>query len=149
MPKRKYSVGFKSRVALEAIKGQKRLAELSKEYGVSVNQISLWKQEAIRNIDLLFGGDRSRRGGVKEKDSQIRDLRAKVGELTMERDFFEQTCKMVSWKQDARSFVRKGLKDSKGREISVSRQCRYLGISRSTFYYKKYRKTKEGPRGDE
>ena len=27
-----------------------------------------------------------------------------------------------------------------GREISVSRQCRYLGISRSTLYYKKRRK---------
>ena len=35
--------------------------------------------------------------------------------------------------------MRKGLKDTKGREISVSRQCRYLGISRSTVYYKKRR----------
>ena len=35
--------------------------------------------------------------------------------------------------------MRKGLKDTRGREISVSRQCRYLGISRSTVYYKKRR----------
>ena len=36
--------------------------------------------------------------------------------------------------------MRKGLKDTKGREISVSRQCRYLGISRSTVYYRKCRR---------
>ena len=82
MARRKYNAKFKSRVALEAIREQKTLAELSKEYEVSVSQISLWKQEAIRNMDMLFGGDRSRRE-IKEKDSQIKDLRTKVGELTM------------------------------------------------------------------
>ena len=121
-----YSAKFKSRVALEAIREQKTLAELaaptqlplgnmkvnfhctrlhaklSKEYEVSVNQISLWKQEAIKNMDMLFGGDRSWRE-IKEKDSQIKDLRTKVGELTMERDFFEQACKMVSRKKNAGS----------------------------------------------
>ena len=102
MPRRKYSAKFKSRVALEAIREQKTLAELSKEYEVSVNQISLWKQEAIRNMDMLFGGDRSRRE-IKEMSSQIKDLRTKVGELTMERDFFEQACKMVSRKKNAGS----------------------------------------------
>ena len=100
MPRRKYSAKFKSREALEAIREQKTLAELSKEYEVSVNQISLWKQEAIKNMDMLFGGDRLQRE-IKEKDSQIKDLRTKVGELTMKRDFFEQACKMVSWKKNA------------------------------------------------
>ena len=122
----KYSAKFKSREALEAIREQKTLAELatptqlplgimkvnlhctrllaelSKEYEVSVNQISLWKQEAIKNMDMLFGGDRSRRE-IKEMSTQIKDLRTKVGELTMERDFFEQACKMVSRKKNAGS----------------------------------------------
>ena len=89
MPRRKYSAKFKSRVALKAIREQKTLAELSKEYEVSVNQISLWKQEAIKNMEMLFGGDRSRRE-IKEKDSQIKDLRMKVGELTMERDYLDK-----------------------------------------------------------
>ena len=89
MPRRKYSAKFKSRVALEAIREQKTLAELSKEYEVSVNQISLWKQEAIRNMEMLFGGDRSRRE-IKEMSTQIKDLRTKVGELTMERDYLDK-----------------------------------------------------------
>ena len=113
MARRKYSAKFKSRVALEAIREQKTLAELaaptqlplgnmkvnfhctrlhaelSKEYEVSVNQISLWKQEAIKNMDMLFDGDRSRRE-IKEMSTQIKDLRTKVGELTMERDYLDK-----------------------------------------------------------
>ena len=100
MARRKYSAKFKSHVALEAIREQKTLAELSKEYEVSVNQISLWKQEAIKNMEALFGGERSRRE-VKEMGVQIRDLQAKVGELTMERDFFAQACKRVSRKKSS------------------------------------------------
>ena len=83
----KFSAKFKSHVALEAIREQKTLAELSKEYEVSVNQISLWKQEAIKNMEALFGGERSQRE-VKEMGEQIKNLQAKVGELTMERDFW-------------------------------------------------------------
>ena len=74
-------------MALETISEQKKLAELSREYEVSVNQISLWKQEAIRNMELSFGGTRSRKEGAY-KDEHIEKLQSKVGELTMERDFF-------------------------------------------------------------
>ena len=43
-------------VALAAIREHKTLAELLKEFEVSPNQISQWKQEAIRNMDKAFGG---------------------------------------------------------------------------------------------
>ena len=62
-------------------------AKLSRVCEVSVNQINLWKQETIKNMDMLFGGGRSRRE-IKEMSMQIKDLRTRVGELTMERDFF-------------------------------------------------------------
>ena len=87
MSRIKYSNKFKARMALETISEQKKLAELSREYEVSVNQISLWKQEAIRNMELSFGGTRSRKEGAY-KDEHIEKLQSKVGELTMERDFF-------------------------------------------------------------
>ena len=69
--RRKFTNKFKAMVALAAIREQKTLAELSKEFEVSPNQISQWKQEAIRK------------------------LREKVGELTIERDFFEDACKRL------------------------------------------------------
>ena len=95
MSRLKYSNKFKARVALEAIREQKTLSELSREYEVSVNQISLWKQEAIRNMELSFGGSKLQKE-ESDKDERIKKLQSKVGELTMERDFFAEACKSVS-----------------------------------------------------
>lgn len=62
-------------------------------FKVSPNQISQWKQEAIRNMEKAFGG----KGDEKSEDDEksIRKLREKVGELTIERDFFEDACKRL------------------------------------------------------
>ena len=95
MSRLKYSNKFKTRVALEATREQKTFRELSREYEVSVNQISLWKLEAICNMELSFGGGKLRKEEA-EKDERIKKLQSKVGELTMERDFFAEACKSVS-----------------------------------------------------
>ena len=88
--RRKFTNKFKAMVALAAIREQKTLAELSKEFEVSPNQISQWKQEAIRNMEKAFGGK-----GDEKSEKSIRKLREKVGELTIERDFFEDACKRL------------------------------------------------------
>lgn len=86
--RRKFTDKFKATVALAAIKEQKTLAELSKEFEVSPNQISLWKQEALKNMDKLFVGKTTAQKSVKgdSQGEEIRKLREKVGELTIERD---------------------------------------------------------------
>ena len=43
MVRKKYSKELKARIALDAIKGQKTIAELASEYGIHANQISIWK----------------------------------------------------------------------------------------------------------
>ncbi|NLJ19775.1 MAG: transposase, partial [Bacteroidales bacterium] len=45
--RRKFSAGFKAKVAIEAIKERESLAELSKRFEVHPNMISKWKQEFI------------------------------------------------------------------------------------------------------
>jgi transposase len=47
MGRKKYSKELKARIALDAIKGQKTIAELTSEYGVHANQISLWKKQLL------------------------------------------------------------------------------------------------------
>ena len=91
--RRKFTNKFKAMVALAAIREQKTLAELSKEFEVSPNQISQWKQEAIRNMEKAFG--EKGKGKSEEDEKSIRKLREKVGELTIERDFFEDACKRL------------------------------------------------------
>ena len=59
MDYKRHDSGFKARVALEAIRGEKTLQELSQEYGVHPNQISRWKKEAEENMVKVFERDKA------------------------------------------------------------------------------------------
>jgi len=86
MTKRKrYSAEFKAKVALEAIKGEQTISELASRYGLHPNMITNWKRQAINNMAATFAGkvDRAR----KNEEARIKDLHAKIGQLTVERDF--------------------------------------------------------------
>jgi transposase len=83
-PRRNHAPAFKARVALEALKGQKTLAELAKQYDVHPNQISTWKDELMVRAGELFGGAAAEGAVDRQK---LHDLHAKIGELTVERDF--------------------------------------------------------------
>jgi len=87
MGKRKsYSTSFKSKVALEAIQGDMTIAELASKYGLNPNLITRWKKQAVEGMKETF----SRGGHAAQKGSDqalIKELHAKIGELTVERDF--------------------------------------------------------------
>lgn len=82
--RRKFSAAFKAKVAMAAMRGDKTLAELAEQFGVHANQISTWKKQLQDEADQLFdsGGNERRK---HEKD--LEKLHAKIGQLTMERDF--------------------------------------------------------------
>ena len=54
MGRKKYSKQLKSQIALDAIKGQKTIAELASEYGVHANQISIWKKQLLDAAPAAF-----------------------------------------------------------------------------------------------
>jgi transposase len=86
MKKRKnHSADFKARVALEAIREEMTLAELSKKYGVHANQISTWKRVALDNMSSAF--ERRRRAPDTPSSADIEKLHSKIGQLVVERDF--------------------------------------------------------------
>ena len=85
--RRNHSASFKPKVAVAAIRGDKTLAELSKQFDVHQNQIQDWRRKLLDQADQVFG-----RGGASPSESEhkVKELHAKIGELTMERDFLEQ-----------------------------------------------------------
>lgn len=86
--RRRFSADFKAKVALEALRGELTLAEISKKYDVHPNMISAWKRQVTEEAAQLFA-----RGASKEKQAsleQIRELHAKIGELTIEKDFLKK-----------------------------------------------------------
>jgi transposase len=82
--RRNHSAKFKARVALEALRGDATLAELASRHGVHANQIALWRKQLLEHAGEVFDHGTP---GLDDAGRQIQDLRAKVGELTMERDF--------------------------------------------------------------
>ena len=84
-PRRNHSPEFKARVALEALKGEKTLAELSSQFDVHPNQITQWKSQLLEQAASVFNGGKSK----SEEPIDLKSLHAKIGELTLENDFLE------------------------------------------------------------
>ena len=80
------SAAFKKKIALEALKEDKTLAELASQHGVHPMQISQWKRELIEGAELIFANKRTQR---KTEDSQAA-LERKIGQLTIELDFLKK-----------------------------------------------------------
>ncbi len=52
--KKTYDSKFKSKVALEAIKGEKSIAEIASEFGVHPNMVTLWRKKALESLPNAF-----------------------------------------------------------------------------------------------
>ena len=89
--RRRFTAEFKARVALETLRGDKTVQEIAARHKVHPNQLSAWKRQAIDGLSEVFsnGVDRARR----DHETEVRDLHAKIGELTVERDFLARGLK--------------------------------------------------------
>lgn len=91
--RRKFSSEFKARVALEALREELTLSELAKKYNIHPNQISTWKKQAIEGLSATFSGKSEDRSS--DRETEIKDLHAKIGELTVERDFLARASRRL------------------------------------------------------
>ena len=86
--RKKFEPAIKARVALEALKGEKTLAELSSEYGVHATQIGAWKQDLIRRSAELFS--KPDNSLAKQHEEAVDKLHKTIGEITMENNWLKK-----------------------------------------------------------
>ena len=76
-----------AKVALEALKGEQTMAELAERFDVHPNQITDWKRQFLENAGQVFGRSEKQ---AEASEHRVKELHAKIGQLTMERDFLER-----------------------------------------------------------
>ncbi len=81
------TAAFKKRVALDALREDKTLAQLASEHGVHPMQISRWKRELFDGAETIF----ERKGSKRQREPVEReDLERKIGQLTVELDYLKK-----------------------------------------------------------
>lgn len=80
---------FKAKVALEAIKGELTMPEMVMKYDVQAGQITQWKKQLQSNACEAFDSVDQEKD-KEDAEQTIRDLHAKIGQLSVENDFLER-----------------------------------------------------------
>jgi len=123
--RRTHDAAFKAKAVLEAVKGEKTLAQLAGEYGVHPNQIGQWRTKLLKELPALF----SERGHKADKDHDEleAELYRQIGWLKVELEWLKKNLRSSAKERSA--WIAPG-----HAEIPVCRQCELLGLSRSGSY---------------
>ena len=87
-PRRNHAPAFKAKVALEAIKGEQTIVELSQRYQVHPNQITQWKKKLLDSTPDVFS--RSRQRDRQKQDELTEHLYQQIGQLKVEVDWLKK-----------------------------------------------------------
>ena len=82
-----YQAAFKSKVALEALKEDKTVSELSQEFKLHPTQITKWKTQAVQGLPQLFEDGRKKRSSP---EVDVEALYAQIGKLQSQLEFLKK-----------------------------------------------------------
>ena len=94
MSKRKqHKPEFKAKVALEALKGEMTVSELSSRFGVHPTMIHQWKKALLDGASDIFDRCVKKAKTAAVDEAQVKELHAKIGKLAVENDFLSEKLK--------------------------------------------------------
>lgn len=85
--RKQYSAQFKAKVALEALRGEKTIAEIAAQYEIHPTMIHNWKRQLLEGANGIFEQSNQAAEANSEADAQIAELYRQIGQLKVERDF--------------------------------------------------------------
>lgn len=88
----KFDASYMAKVAIEALQEKETLQALAKKYGVAPSKIEEWKERLLQNSNKAFESDAEDKREIKKLKETNAKLERKVGQLTLECDFFAEAC---------------------------------------------------------
>lgn len=88
-----FSAAEKFKVALEAIRGDMTIAEISSKYAVHATQIQKWKKQALEYLALSFTDKKKPK---ENHEKELAELYQQIGQLKVENDFLKKKCNLFS-----------------------------------------------------
>lgn len=86
--RKKYSPAEKAKIAVEAIKGELTLGQITSKYGVHATQVNTWKKQALAYLPDAFS-DTSKQE-TSSYETQLATLYEQIGRLKVENEFLKK-----------------------------------------------------------
>jgi len=98
--RKNHDTAFKARVALEALKEEKTMAQISSEYGAHPNQIRQWRQKLLDELPGVFSDRRQKKD--KETEEATSELYRQIGQLKVELDWLKKKSQQLLLRRSGR-----------------------------------------------
>ena len=93
--RKSHSAAFKAKVALEAAKGEKTIAQLSSEFGIHGNQIRQWRKQLLEELPRIFSDRRRKDDREQEREDLLSELYQQIGQLKVELDWLKKKSQLL------------------------------------------------------
>ncbi len=88
MQKKTFSAEMKAKIAIEALKSEKTVNEIAKEFDCSPSQVSEWKKRFLEEASEIFASKKEQR--QKDYEAEVANLHQKIGQLTVENSWMKK-----------------------------------------------------------
>ncbi len=86
--RKQQNAAIKAKIALEAVKGEKSISQLSSEYGVHSNQIGQWRKRLLEELPTIFSDKRKK--AERDRDELEAELYRQIGQLNVELEWLKK-----------------------------------------------------------
>jgi len=87
--RKRYDAAFKAKVALEAVKGERTMAQLSSDYKVHANLVGKWKKQLLKDLPDIFSNHKGKRSHDDHSELES-ELYRQIGQLKVELDWLKK-----------------------------------------------------------
>jgi transposase len=88
--KKQYTAAEKAKIALEAIKGELTIAQISSKYGVHPTQIANWRKQALESMQQGFVAKNGKQNAADDQSELVEKLYKQIGKLSTECEWLKK-----------------------------------------------------------